>query len=102
MVESLATINRNVTVGSHSKICAQCEIAEGTVVEDWMVIWSVGMGSIGQRRRRRFVGPAAEERGGHRPNAKRVEDARLMALHKEREGLVKMISMSASATSKRR
>ncbi|EED17411.1 transferase hexapeptide domain protein [Talaromyces stipitatus ATCC 10500] len=101
VVDSLATINRHATIGSHSKICSQCEISEGTVVEDWMVIWAAGTGSIGQRKRRRFVGPAAEEHGGHRPNAKRIEDARLLVLHKEREGLAKMISLSTSGGSKR-
>lgn len=102
VVDSLAIINRNVTIGSHTKICSSCEIAEGTIVEDWVVIWAAGTG-IGQRKRRRFVGPAAEEQGhSHRPNAKRIEDARLLVLHKEREGLAKMIGLSASGGSKRR
>lgn len=102
VVDSLVMINRNVTVGSHTKICSSSEIAEGTTVEDWVVIWAAGS-RIGQRKRRRFVGPAAEEQGhSHRPNAKRIEDARLLVLHKEREGLAKMISLSASGGSKRR
>lgn len=102
VVDSLAIINRNVTIGAHTKICSSCEITEGATVEDWVVIWAAGTG-IGQRKRRRFVGPAAEEQGhSHRPNAKRIEDARLLVLHKEREGLAKMISLSASGGSKRR
>ncbi|KAF3406289.1 hypothetical protein DPV78_001715 [Talaromyces pinophilus] len=102
VVDSLAIINRNATIGSHTKICSSCEIAEGATVEDWIVIWATATG-VGQRKRRRFVGPAAEEQGhSHRPNAKRVEDARLLVLHKEREGLAKMISLSANGGSKRR
>jgi NDP-sugar pyrophosphorylase family protein len=102
VVDSLAIIHRNVTIGSHTKICSSCEIAEGTTVEDWVVIWAAGSG-IGQRKRRRFIGPAAEEQGQlHRPSAKRIEDARLLVLHKEREGLAKMISLSASGGGKRR
>lgn len=67
-----------------------------------MVVWATEMDRLGQRRRRRFVGPAAEEREGHRPDARRIEDARLLVLHREREGLSKMISLSASGGQKRR
>lgn len=107
VVDTLAVIHRNATVGSHSKVCSRCEIAEGTALEDWTVIWAVGA-SLGQRKRRRFVGPAAEEpqqqqgQSGQRPDAKRVEDARLLVLHKEREGLAKMLGLSATGGSKRR
>jgi UDP-3-O-[3-hydroxymyristoyl] glucosamine N-acyltransferase len=104
IVDTLAVVNRNATVGSHSKVCSKCEVAEGTAVEDWTVLWAAGEG-IGQRKRRRFVGPAAQEQQHNRvqrPDAKRIEDARLLVLHREREGLAKMISMSASGGSKRR
>lgn len=103
-VDSLAVVNRNATVGSHSKVCSSCEIPEKTVLEDWTVVWAAGQG-IGQRKRRRLVGPAAivtetgQQQG--RPNAKRVEDARLLLLHKEREGLAKMISLSAGGGKRR-
>jgi UDP-3-O-[3-hydroxymyristoyl] glucosamine N-acyltransferase len=101
VVDSLAIINREATVGSHSKVCSRCEVPEKAVVEDWTVIWAAGTG-IGQRKRRRLVGPAATEvAGGLRPDAKRVEDARLIVLHKEREGLAKMIGLSASGQKRR-
>ncbi|OKL61290.1 hypothetical protein UA08_03763 [Talaromyces atroroseus] len=104
IVDAVAVINRSATVGSHSKVCSKCEVPEGTAVQDWTVVWAAGEG-IGQRKRRRFVGPAAQEQPqnrGKRPDAKLVEDARLLVLHREREGLAKMISMSTSGGSKRR
>jgi carbonic anhydrase/acetyltransferase-like protein (isoleucine patch superfamily) len=102
-VDSLAVVNRHATVGSHSKVCSSCEIPEKTVLEDWTVFWATGQG-IGHRKRRRLVGPAAivtESGQQQRPNAKRVEDARLILLHKEREGLAKMISLSVSGGKRR-
>lgn len=95
-------------------MCSQCQVSEGAAVEDWTVVWAAG-GGIGQRKRRRFVGPAAaavtavvqdeghqQQQQQQRPDAKRIEDARLLVLHREREGLAKMISLSASGGSKRR
>ncbi|KAH8701656.1 transferase hexapeptide domain protein [Talaromyces proteolyticus] len=100
-VDALAVVNRNAIVGSHSKVCSRCEVPEKSTVEDWTVVWAAGQG-IGQRKRRRLVGPAAVvSEKDQRPNAKRVEDARLVVLHKEREGLAKMISLSASGGKRR-
>ncbi|KAL1988350.1 hypothetical protein VTN96DRAFT_10033 [Rasamsonia emersonii] len=134
VIDSLAVVNRNATVGAHSKVCSGCEVPEKTMVEDWTVVWAAG-GGLGQRRRKRVVdaAPAAAaaaaassssaltgegattattaggegattkgiDVGSRRPEGKRVEDARLIVLHKEREGLAKMIGLSSSAQRRR-
>ncbi|KAL1964050.1 hypothetical protein VTN77DRAFT_7596 [Rasamsonia byssochlamydoides] len=119
VIDALAVVNRHATVGAHSKVCSGCEIPEKTIVDDWTVVWAAG-GGIGQRRRKRVVGagssppPALTEGGGgeegttkgmegshRRPEGKRVEDARLIVLQKEREGLAKMIGLAASAQRRR-
>lgn len=103
VIDALAVVHRDATVGSHSKVSSRCEVPEKAVVEDWTVVWAAGGGGIGQRKRRRLVGPAAAEAadGRLRPDAIRVEDARLIVLHKEREGLAKMIALSATGQKRR-
>ena len=101
-VDALAIINRRVSLGAHSKVCAGCEIAANTVIKDWMVVWGSGVG-FGQRRKRatgKVVSPVAAAQGVTVLEAKVTEDARLMALQKEREVLVRLLGSSATARRK--
>lgn len=116
VIDALAVVNRNATVGAHSKVCSGCEVPEKRMVEDWTIVWAAG-GGLGQRRRKRVIdaapaAPAASaggegattkeiDVGSRRPEGKRVEDARLIVLHKEREGLAKMIGLSSNAQRRR-
>lgn len=111
VIESLAVVGRNASIGSHSKVCSGCEIPDGVVIGDWTVVWGSGSG-FGQRRRKRAVGKVEFSAPGTQqaqpvqspvPEARVVEDARMMILQKEREALVRMLTVSAGGgTSKRR
>ncbi|KAL4892698.1 trimeric LpxA-like protein [Aspergillus ambiguus] len=102
-VDALATIHRRVSVGAHSKICAGCEIAENTAIREWMVVWGVpgSINGLGQRRRVRAKGvmtsPTATAQGLQSLEGKVVEDARLMALRKEREALGRLVVPAGGA-----
>lgn len=102
VIDSLATVNRNAVVGAHSKVCSGCEVAENGRIDDWTVVWGSGVG-FGQRRRKRVVGTVTTSSisKGDVPDGRVVEDARLLVLHKEKEGLVKLIGMSAGGSRKR-
>jgi len=100
------------------------------MIEDWTVVWGAIGGEagnkLGQRKRRRAVGTidphsgannrlssaavkderdgasdAAKAPQGRVMDGKMVEDARLIVLHKEREGLAKLIGMAAGAQKRR-
>ncbi|GIJ92260.1 hypothetical protein Asppvi_011237 [Aspergillus pseudoviridinutans] len=103
-VESLAIINRRVSLGAHSKVCSGCEIAANTVIRDWTVVWGSGAGS-GQRRKRatgKMSSSVAAARDVSALDAKVVEDARLIVLQKEREVVARLIGSSASAGGRRK
>jgi hypothetical protein len=107
-VEALATINRRVSLGAHSKVCSGCEIAANTVIKDWTVVWGSGAG----QRRKRATGKmsssvsssvaAAAGQDGSALDARVVEDARLIVLQREREVVARLIGASASAAGRRR
>lgn len=109
MIESLAVVGRNASIGSHSKVCAGCDIPDEVVIGEWTVVWGSGSG-FGQRRRKRTVGfgKVGPESGSGSglpvsvPEARVVEDARMIVLQKEREALVRMLAVSAGGASKRR
>ncbi|KAJ5679823.1 hypothetical protein N7462_008067 [Penicillium macrosclerotiorum] len=108
-IEALTTIHRNAEIGSHSKICSGCEVPAGGAVADWTVVWGNG---VGQRRKRardaRIPGPAVlvaaqvaqTPMPSPAPAGKVIEDARLMALQKEREVLARMLVPSGPARKK--
>ncbi|KAI9040126.1 transferase hexapeptide domain protein [Aspergillus affinis] len=103
LVEALATINRRVTIGAHSKVCAGCSVSENTTLKEWMVVW--GSAGTGQRRRVRAQGKmssaTAAAQGGQALEAGVIEEARLMVLNKEREALARLIGASASSGRRR-
>jgi hypothetical protein len=90
----LATINRRVSIGAHSKICSGCDVSEDVTIRDWTVVWGFGAG-FGQRRRTRATekmsSATAAAQGFQALEGRVIEDARLMVLQKEREALVKLI-----------
>lgn len=103
-VESLAIINRRVSLGAHSKVCSGCEVAANTVIKDWTVVWGSGAGSC-QRRKRATGKMSSSVVAGQdlsAPDAKVVEDARLIVLQKEREVVARLIGSSASAGARRK
>ncbi|KAB8079486.1 trimeric LpxA-like protein [Aspergillus leporis] len=93
-IEALATINRRVSIGAHSKICSGCDVSEDVTIRDWTVVWGFGAG-FGQRRRTRATekmsSATAAAQGFQALEGRVIEDARLMVLQKEREALVKLI-----------
>ncbi|GES61116.1 transferase hexapeptide domain protein [Aspergillus terreus] len=102
-VEALATIHRRVSIGAHSKICAGCVIAENTAIREWMVVWGVPgvINGLGQRRRVRakkvMTSPTATAQGLQSLEGRVVEEARLMALRKEREALARLVVPAGGA-----
>ncbi|KAF9885207.1 hypothetical protein FE257_000658 [Aspergillus nanangensis] len=95
VVEALACIRRRVSIGAHAKVCAGCEIAEQTVLKEWVVVWGKGEG-FGQRRRIRAKGvvssPTSTAQGLQSLEGRVVEEARLMALKREREALSRLVA----------
>ncbi|PWY94471.1 trimeric LpxA-like protein [Aspergillus sclerotioniger CBS 115572] len=98
-IEAHAVVGRRAVIGSHSRVCAGCEVAPGDVVKEWMVVWGGAGGSEGQRRRVRVTGKvesslnvgANANTGNGGLEGRVIEDARLMVLQKEREALVRLI-----------
>ncbi|KAI9932693.1 hypothetical protein ASPWEDRAFT_22463 [Aspergillus wentii DTO 134E9] len=104
VVESLAIIHKRASLGSHSKVCAACEVPPNAVVREWSVVWGSGTG-FGQRRKRakgKMSSAVAVAQGIQGLEGKVIEDARLIVLHKEREALSRMIGSSAGAGARRR
>ncbi|PKX95009.1 transferase hexapeptide domain protein [Aspergillus novofumigatus IBT 16806] len=103
-VESLAIINRRVSLGAHSKVCSGCEIAANTVIRDWTVVWGSGAGSSQRRKRAtgKMSSSVAVGQDVSALDAKVVEDARLIILQKEREVVARLIGSSASAGGRRK
>ncbi|KAL3455190.1 trimeric LpxA-like protein [Aspergillus heterothallicus] len=108
IVETAAIINRRVDIGSHTKICARCEVSAGSRIRDWVVVWGAGKG-LGLRRRVRTQGgkvnpivqslnsgnAAAGSSGETEEGAlegRVIEDARLLGMKREREALAKFIA----------
>ena len=77
VVESHATVTKVGSIGQHGKVCA------GAVVSDRLRDWEVAFGGIHQRRSRKPL--------------ERVEQARLMAMQKDREATTLILKMSARA-----
>ncbi|KAL1989938.1 hypothetical protein VTN49DRAFT_7135 [Thermomyces lanuginosus] len=110
VLEPLVTVNRYAVVGTHAKLCAACVVPERAVVEDWSVIWSMGgnMGCGKRMRNRKRIGVGATTPGGTgtgtegEADLRRVEDARLLSLHKEREGLARLIGLTTASSARRR
>ncbi|KAL5337899.1 trimeric LpxA-like protein [Aspergillus crustosus] len=94
VIETMAILHRKVDIGTHSKICARCEIAEGARIKEWVVVWGSGKG-IGMRRRVRTKGkvinPLAIGAADEAREGRVVEDARLVAVKRERETLARYI-----------
>lgn len=112
VIDALAIVQRSATVGAHSKVCCSCEVPEGEMIGDWLVVWGNKFSGLGQRKRRRNVNadvkisavmdkPCDSDNGKERLDGKKVEDARLIVLHKEREGLAKLIGMAANSQKRR-
>ncbi|KAL2812535.1 trimeric LpxA-like protein [Aspergillus granulosus] len=106
IVETAAIINRGVEIGSHTKICARCEISAGANIREWAVVWGAGKG-LGLRRRVRTQGgkvnPIVQSLnsgsatvGGETEEGalegRVIEDARLLGMKREREALAKFIA----------
>lgn len=106
VLEPLVTVHRYAVVGAHAKLCAACVVPERAVVEDWSVLWSMG-GTIGcgkRMRNRKRIGGVGNPGGIAEGEAdlRRVEDARLLSLHKEREGLARLIGLTTASSARRR
>ncbi|KAL4867745.1 hypothetical protein BDV12DRAFT_170767 [Aspergillus spectabilis] len=95
VIETMAVLHRKVDIGTHSKICARCEIAEGARIKEWTVVWGAGKG-IGMQRRVRTKGKVVNplvigNAGDGSREGRIVEDARLVAVKRERETLARYI-----------
>ncbi|KAL4881924.1 trimeric LpxA-like protein [Aspergillus karnatakaensis] len=95
VIETMAVLFRGVDVGTHAKVCARCEIVEGARVKEWTVVWGSGRG-VGMKRRVRakgkVVNPLLVGAGAEGVREGRVvEDARLVAVKRERETLARYI-----------
>ncbi|KAL4971349.1 hypothetical protein BDW66DRAFT_146293 [Aspergillus desertorum] len=96
VVDNQAVIGRNVDVGGHAKVCARCEIAAGAKVKEWSVVWGGGKGT-GLRTRvkvqKKVASPFAVGEKGFDGvlEGKAIEDARLVAIKREREALSRLI-----------
>lgn len=91
VIEPHVTVLAGVTVGSHAKICAGITVDRD--VDDWTVVY--GNGDVKRRRKRK-------DEGGE--DAELVENLRLKAMDKEREGTVtlfRLASRMASAAKKK-
>lgn len=94
-VDASASLGRGVQIGRHAKVCPGCDLPNGNIVNDWVVIWFGGFSEDGEnslRRRKRARGIAEE---GHL-GGDIVETGRLLVLNKERDGLAKLIGTGAA------
>ena len=87
LLESNVTIQPNVSIGAHSKICAGIAVASGSVVPEWTVVY--GDGSV--RRKRLRHGVEGQDDGGEDV----LEKGRLRGMEKEREGVVSILRMAS-------
>ncbi|KAL4912537.1 hypothetical protein BDW62DRAFT_206375 [Aspergillus aurantiobrunneus] len=96
VVDNQAVVGRGADIGAHSKICARCELADGARVKEWVVVWGAGKGT-GVRRRvkvqKKVVSPLVGDGRGQEGvmEGRTVEDARLVAMKREREALARFI-----------
>lgn len=89
LIEPHVTVLRGLSIGSHAKICAGVTVDRD--VEDWTVVY--GNGNLKRRRGQ----DAASSNGDSRD--KLVEDMRLKAMDKEREGTVALFRLAARMAS---
>ncbi|KAL6233152.1 hypothetical protein BDW75DRAFT_215804 [Aspergillus navahoensis] len=96
VVDNQAVIGRSVDVGGHAKVCARCELAPGARVKEWSVVWGGGKGT-GLRTRvkaqKKAISPFALGEKGFDGvlEGKAVEEARLVAVKRERDALSRLI-----------
>ncbi|KAK5053320.1 hypothetical protein LTR84_002294 [Exophiala bonariae] len=102
ILEPNVTVQRGVTVGAHSKICAGVTVESD--VEDWSVV--LGNGDVRRQRRRQRqtgIGGGGGEGGndgnGDEDAVELIETMRLRAMDKEREGTVMIYRTNARMAS---
>lgn len=99
VVDNQAVVGRGADVGAHSKICARCELVDGARVKEWVVVWGAGKGAGVKKRvktQKKVVSPfglgGGEGKGQDGVLEGRViEDARMVAMKREREALSRFI-----------
>ncbi|KAL4932110.1 transferase hexapeptide domain protein [Aspergillus undulatus] len=95
VVDNQVTIGRGADVGAHSKICAGTEILDKARVKEWVVVWGGGRGS-GVRTRARVQDKVVSSFAADGDlkgvmEGRVIEDARLVAVRREREMLSRLI-----------
>ncbi|KAL3428738.1 trimeric LpxA-like protein [Aspergillus tetrazonus] len=96
VVDNQAVIGRGVDVGGHAKVCARCEIFPGARVKEWSVVWGGGKGTGLKTRikaQKKVVSPFTMGEKGFEGvlEGKAIEDARLVAVKRERDALSRLI-----------
>ncbi|KAL4776530.1 hypothetical protein BDW60DRAFT_85745 [Aspergillus nidulans var. acristatus] len=96
VVDNQAVIGRGVDVGGHAKVCARCEIFPGARVKEWSVVWGGGKGTGLKTRvkaQKKVVSPFAMGEKGFEGvlEGRAIEDARLVAVKRERDALSRLI-----------
>ncbi|KAL4951720.1 trimeric LpxA-like protein [Aspergillus filifer] len=93
VVDSQVVVGRGADIGAHSKVCARTELLDGARVKEWTVVWGGGRG-VGIRTRakvqKKVVSPFAPDGKGVL-EGRAIEDARLVAVKREREMLSRLI-----------
>ncbi|KAL4742472.1 trimeric LpxA-like protein [Aspergillus similis] len=96
VVDNQAVIGRSVDIGGHAKVCARCEVFPGARVKEWSVVWGGGKGTGLKTRvkaQKKVVSPFALGEKGFEGvlEGRAVEDARLVAVKRERDALSRLI-----------
>ncbi|KAL4965002.1 transferase hexapeptide domain protein [Aspergillus stella-maris] len=93
VVDSQVIVGRGADIGSHSKVCARTELLDKARVKEWTVVWGGGKG-VGIRTRakvqKKVVSPFVPDGKGVL-EGRAIEDARLLAVKREREVLSRLI-----------
>ncbi|RDW65854.1 transferase hexapeptide domain protein [Aspergillus mulundensis] len=96
VVDNQVVVGRGVDVGGHAKVCARCELVSGARVKEWSVVWGGGKGGGLKTRvkaQKKVISPFAAGEMGFEGvmEGRAIEDARLMAVKRERDALSRLI-----------